>query len=207
MSEGERKRWKVDEYGAYQRFVGLTFISALELEHRSLFEPLLKLLSPGVTNYSALPIDSLHVTIKNHETASHLGIPYERYVEDRLLRFCSGDGTDPLRKSVNYLKEAQYRPRAKCVKIEVESTVRVLLKLENSPYEVIDKLVELGSRPEPGFVFHMTLAYRFDQQRKDPENLKKLEELFNEHLKDKVLSFEELKLNYFPSMVKFIPIH
>ena len=202
MDEGERKRWKCDENGAYVRFLGLTFIAMLN-DPLGRIEKLLLALKPLAGTYAPLPPQSMHVTIKNHETAVFSGMSNEHWLERTLLEI--GRADSPLQQMAAACKSTGYAPRARCEALEVGSTVRIRLALLNDPAPLIRRLEELGSRPEPGFVFHITLAYRYGEPDR-PIDSSALHELFRRTVLGQELEFGPTLLCYFPSMEDFVPL-
>lgn len=202
MDEGEKRKLKCDAEGRYRRFIGLTFIALLENAHQ--LAPLLDEISGSdlVKVYSALPLATMHMTLKNHETAAFSGLrDNEMYLEEKLKQI----------SLLNKMQEACRRhavcPVATMEEIQVGATIRIRLKMstasEAQGIGLIDELVQLGSRPEPGFVFHVTLAYRYGYTEPDAA---KLIQLFEHDFAGRELVFGETSLHYFPSMEEFIKL-
>lgn len=77
-----------------------------------------------------------------------------------------------------------------------------------------ESLLKLGSKAEPGFVFHITLAYRFNEnEAKTSEELAReivdVQKEWETYLKGKDNGSVKLKrpvLCYFPDMTEFFPL-
>ena len=200
MCEGEEKAWKVSAEGSYKRFLGLTFISMLTGSQEALLPSLKSLLAeiaswPG---YAVLPLESLHVTIKNHETATHLGLEEAEYLEQKILEF------GKLQTMRQTCIDMAFSPRASMSHLEIGSTVRIVVNLLDDPLPLMNRLTELGSRPEVNVVFHVTLAYRCNLDTA-PET-SRLQGMFDLTLRNERMSFEECRLCYFNSMERFTPL-
>jgi len=71
----------------------------------------------------------------------------------------------------------------------------------------------MGSYPEPGFKFHITLGYQYRQLPKGEDEIALLDrefgqlcEAFKELTETALLQFEETQLTYFTDMTNFLSI-
>lgn len=127
-------------------------------------------------HFAVLPVQSLHVTVKNHETAM-VAAPsrdaWDAWFEAVLLGVAQP--TSPLRAMMAACERYDYAPVAE---VDLQqgpwtashSTLQLVLRLHNDAEPLRNDLTALGSRAaEPGFVFHMTLAYRYRRASNDED--------------------------------------
>jgi hypothetical protein len=175
LSKGERENWKLNNRGEYVRFYGVTFICPLpgfrggtQLVKDPSMDVWAQVLDMLFTDfhvrahYAPLPRDSLHVTIKNHETARGMRMSDDGWLERVILDISNGSQST-LRAMFAECQRAAYRPFVSISSSgrgwsAIDSTLQVRVDLSPTPEPLRDALVALGSRPEPNFVFHITLA-------------------------------------------------
>lgn len=213
--ERPTKLCKFDKKGNYTRYPGLTFISMLsENDKASLSEFYIWVTTTRTTfckYYSMLPPSSYHATIKNHKVASPR--PLELWFEDFINNFAINQQM----KEVCTQFPSSSIP-AKATSPYVRKTFGVDLVFADEMMPEIEKLrsnlVNLGSKPEPGFKYHMTLAYRFKTPASESETealtqdaqvvLCKLREVLSKT--DFGLKFEKPKFCYFDHMGFYDPL-
>lgn len=156
MSVEERQGWKLDATGEYRRFCGLTFVSMLRpagSADAEAWRTVLAALETDATiarHYRALPLASMHVTVKNHETAAHSAPPHEpdRWFESVLLDVMRPRSR--LRSMMGACARHAYTPHAWLALrpwTHADSTLRVEVTLTPDPQPLRDDLERLGSRP------------------------------------------------------------
>lgn len=217
--------WKIDNHGVYQRFCGLTFIVPLPGldEFDGPWATLMRALAadPVISRYFApLPLHSLHITVKNHETAmAHAPRgEWDRWFEKVLLDVMRPHSK--LREMMDTCSRMAYIPVARPVNplhawSPSNSTLSIDVQLSLDPEPLRAALVQLGSRAEPNFVFHITLAYRFCSPSTEEEHSLLALHLNQLHALATALVVESpthsviecqtpVALYYFPSMCEFI---
>ncbi len=217
---GEAEQWKVTVDGRYVRFPGLTFISHL-VDHTGLWARLLAALADDAviaSCFAVLPVASLHVTIKNHETAM-ISAPsrgeWDVWLEAVLLGVMQP--TSRVRALMAACEHHNYVPVASVDTQQpawsaAHSTLRLALHLHNDPEPLRGQLTALGSRAEPDFVFHITLAYRYRRATSQRATVnERLSRAFDAALtmasSAAPLTFAPCRLHYFPNMCEFVALH
>jgi len=193
--------WKLDADGNYVECFGTTFVAMLlGRTAEPVWARVLRLVDEGAGSwYKSLPASSLHVTVKNDATAGG-------------MRLSSADFLAGLFKKMAFINNVRaacdkfnFRPRARVESVEVGDTIRVLLTMVDDPEPLRAELTKLGSRPEPGFKFHLTLGYKFVEP--DAAGKAKLDEL-RKRLEQELsgvgtLQFEKTAFYLHHSMVRF----
>lgn len=211
--------WKVDETGKYVRFSGLTFIVPLRIDGTANgWQKLLHALSddPVISqHYAVLPLHSLHITVKNHETA----LAYSRSRDqvdlwfEKVLLDLARPGSS-LFKMMDACRDAAYLPVAHMVNplntwSPESSTLRLEVQLDPCPEPLRAALVALGSRPEPNFVFHITLAYSYkipleSERERLSTHLNEIHAQLQGWIQNPIDCAQECGMYYFPSMCEFL---
>ncbi len=192
--------WKLDAAGNFVESFGMSFVGFLEDRTSAVWGSVLQRLSRvGEGTYRPVTADSLHVTVKNNSTAAGLGLSSTLYLAQLL-------------KSVHFVNAARetcsrfaFKARARVSSIEVGDTIRACLTMENDPEPLRGALTQLGSRSEPNFKFHVTLAYRFVKPN-DGEGKKiaiVVREIEQELIGLGVLQFDQTALYLHHDMLRF----
>jgi hypothetical protein len=192
---------KMDPAGNYVECFGTTFLAMLEGRATDLvWTRILRMLDDEAGSfYKSLPSSSLHVTVKNNATAAGM--------RQSSTQFLAG-----LLKQVAFINSVRaacdkfdLRPRAKVELVEVGDSIRTLLTMVDDPEPLRAELTKLGSRPEPGFKFHVTLAYKYAEP--DAVGTARLAELKKklelELARAGTLKFEKTAFYVHHSMTKF----
>lgn len=197
------KSSKVDQNGKYVMFCGYTVISFLKERHEDIWKDFfswMKTLKTFNKYFSLLPVDSLHVTIKNHICMTDKN--YNDFSSENITI-----------KSAKLCKLMDVVPLCKITGMYALHSLGVYVDIINM--EEVEKLrkmlVILGMKPEDNFKFHMTFAYKYkevpDNEKKSLEqDLKEIYEKLKLFADNRVLNFEKATYCGFLSMTEYIPL-
>ncbi len=193
--------WKLDAAGNYVDCFGTTFVAMLEgRTSEPVWARVLGLLEREVgAYYKPLPAASLHVTVKNDQTAGGMRLSSAQFLASLFKKVAFINGVRAACDKFNF------RPRARVKSVEVGDTIRAVLTMVDDPEPLRAELTKLGSRPEPGFKFHLTLAYKFVEP--DAAGKTKLDDL-KKRLEQELIGagtqqFEKTAFYLHHSMVRF----
>lgn len=205
-SSGVNKWKKIDENGKYKLFYGYTVISFLkerDSDDWKNFFNYVKNLKIFNKYFSLLPLESLHVTIKNHICVT----------DSNWVNYTSNIAEQITTKSANVCNIMDITPVCSVAKLYTSHSLGVFLNMENdAEVQKLRKiLVLMGMKPEENFKFHMTFAYKYKEV---PESEKfafdmELNNIYMKlkHFVDKrTLKFEKAKYCGFLSMEEYVPI-
>ncbi len=195
---------KIDQNGNYLPFIGTTIISFVKCQ--KLFKDIHEYISCHhhlfFKYYSLLPVESYHMTVKNHTVCSGSEKQwYENFVAD-------------------FAKYEQIK--AKCNDYPGEITVNAVgchfggtfaLKVdvcENNVENLRKEIVKLGSKREDNFKFHITFAYNYRPFKNDDielcEECKKISKYVLDLLLKEKIVLKKPQLCYFKDMTDFKPL-
>lgn len=157
---------KVNEYGEYIPFPGVTVISACYPEQKEFCETIYKALvkNPSILNYFApLPAESYHMTTMSLETEHQIGLDWTQFINDNLSRY----------KNMNQvLQKNPIYPSIERMEVRIGWSISLTLHLPQQQKIHIKETAEsLNIEKTIPKVFHMTLAYSIPNTT-IPEELK-----------------------------------
>jgi uncharacterized SAM-binding protein YcdF (DUF218 family) len=228
---GPLKRTKINDKGEFMPYPGTTVISFLKDEDARLLQPFFEFVKTQkvfTMHYAMLPISSYHMTIKNLSVAgnvdttswfeNHFVPNFNKYNEMSMI--CS---ISHHRHEINARIETTYFRGTFGLGVDIVGTIDPPpfsaiepLNVHDSIRMLREKLVNLGSKPEPDFKFHMTLAYLYkpvspaDQKALDTE-IKQISAALQRAIVPAlggrgVLHFGPPTLCYFKDMTSFVPL-
>ena len=204
---------KVDKNGVYSRFPGVTIISFLSKENKTAFEEFRNWVVTEMTiftkYYSMLPVSSYHATLKNHTV---LGRNNEiSYLEKIITNFQLYEKIKKVCSDFPF----EFHCATALAGPYFQGTFGISLEFQqhNHVEKLREDIVALGSLQEPGFKFHMTLAYQYKQMEQEDFNVFSFQiSEISKKLKNLVfalqftLTFEKPQLCYFKDMTCFEPM-
>ena len=206
---------KFDGDGNVKRFIGTTVISFVHPNDLIFLNELAAWIRNTkplfVRHYSILPTESFHVTIKNHSVCMNEteSLFYERFISHfeqyvAMKERCSAFPLSHLEVKASKMDFSR-------------STCEIFVDFDEPTSRHVEylrsQLVQLGSREEKGFRYHITLAYMFklpeenevkqlEQEKK--EIAEKMGQLYE--IRNYKIHLGPPKLCYFNDMTKFVPI-
>ena len=199
---------KINSFGEYTKYHGMTVVSHVAKKHYDIFEQLLTELREKVGHiYSVLPVDSLHMTVFNMFTQSI----QSSYTEEEIASY---------KKKVNKFKTfgTKFCPENKgkqMVKIDSfygHTTLGSTFGLKVTPMwdiqkqrKILSSVTGLEDKSLNKGNFHITFGYNYNNIEISEELKKEIEVIFKRYRLSSI-EVEEPEVCEFFDMTKFIPV-
>ncbi|MCW8418659.1 DUF1868 domain-containing protein [Fluoribacter dumoffii] len=145
---------KVDQYGEYAPFPGVTVVSACYPEQKEFCEAIYKVLQSNsfITHYySPLPADSYHMTTMSLETEQQVGDIWDQFISTNLPHF---------KKIKQTLQKFPIYPSIERMEVFVGRCISLNVTLPKDHAAQIEETAEaLNIEHTIPPIFHITLAY------------------------------------------------
>ncbi|WP_454780751.1 DUF1868 domain-containing protein [Legionella sp. WA2022007384] len=203
-NELQKQLSKVNEYGEYAPFPGVTVVSSCYPEHREFCEAIFKVLNnnPLIMHYfNPLPASSYHMTTMSLETEQQIGDAWNRFIINKLPHY---------KKIKQTLEDTPFHPSIEKMVVNIDRCISLTLTLSKEHEEQIKEIAEaLNIEKTIPRVFHITLAYSRPNKTISKEGSEELHEEITDKLnviieKTKFpMNIAEPKLCYFNDMTAF----
>jgi hypothetical protein len=194
---------KFNEKGEYTRFLGITVICFVQNESLVKIRDIIQTYPDILNCYSLLPSTSYHMTVKNHNVCDG---DQTKWYEEFIANF--NQYAKMKEECGKFSGEVNVKVTGIDFKNTIQLTLEILPKCKPRIDTLRESLVNLGSKREDGFQFHITLGYKYKHPPRDinklcnkaREGVKKILEKQNFTMK-----LEPPKLCYFNDMTNFVP--
>ncbi|WP_133129442.1 DUF1868 domain-containing protein [Legionella yabuuchiae] len=196
--------YKIDQYGRFGLFPGITTVALCYSSNKSLCDTLYNELNKTTEIkefFSVLPASSFHMTTLNLYTEQEIGSRvWHPFVDSQLKGF---------QKLVGSLSQNKIKPIITIEGVHNRGVIQLIVSLPEEQEAKIRQIgVDMGLSSKVPTFFHITLAYQFKkiplvQQRAIEDEIQRIiEKVIDEH--GKILTLSEAKLAYFHDMTAFI---
>ncbi|KTD73292.1 DUF1868 domain-containing protein [Legionella tucsonensis] len=196
---------KVDEYGQYAPFPGVTVVSACYPKQKEFCETIYKLLvnnSLIAHHFLPLPAQSYHMTTMSLETEQQIGGSWNQFIINKLPHY---------KKIKQTLQKNPLYPSIEKMEISIGRTLSLSLSLPKEQQTQIKKIAaSLNIEEKIPKILHITLAYSRFNGTISKEIFEQLHAEITKELKkiiEKInfpLEIAEYKLCYFNDMTAFL---
>ncbi|QMT60302.1 DUF1868 domain-containing protein [Legionella sp. PC997] len=205
-NELQKKLSKVNEYGEYSLFPGVTVVSSCYPEHQKFCEAIFRALNTNpliIRYFNPLPASSYHMTTMSLETEQQIGEEWNQFIIKTLPHY---------KKIKQTLQEKAFYPSIEKMAVHIDQCISLTLSLSTEQEKhIIEIAKDLNIEKTIPRVFHITLAYSRPNKTITKEHCEQLHteitKTLNIIIEETKLPMEigEPKLCYFNDMTAFVP--
>ena len=200
-----KKLVKVDKYGKYAPFPGVTVVASCYPEQKEFCEIMYKILINNqliMEYYSPLPATSYHMTTMSLETEQQKGGSWNDFISRNLSVY---------RKIIQDLQTSLFHPLVEKMEIRINETISLLVHLPEAQKTRIKQTAQALNLENTVPIFHITLAYPHPNKKISAEVITQLQKEITDKLSIIIakttlpMKIAEPKLCYFNDMTAFHP--